>query len=141
MAFTDPAEQRSILALSFEPLGDGYAYYHYRWSRGVPVTAEEREAYLNIPAMGSRRAWRTRIAGRETVPPRSYRSVQHTLLAAMPIRMAVVGIVAGSLGLLSGVAAKETALATIYMIGGTVMIVFGGSIVLARIFPRQDNAN
>lgn len=141
MAFTDPAQQRAILALSFEPLGDGYAYYHYRWSRGIPVTAEEREAYLDIPALGSRHAWRKSIADRETVPPRSYRSVQRKLLAAMPVQMAVVALVTGTLGLLSGLAATNVALAMTYTISGAVMIIFGASIIWARIFRRQDNVD
>lgn len=89
-------EQRAILALSFDPSEKGYLYYHWRWSHGVPVTVEEREAYLSIPALRSRRAWRKSIAGRPTSPPRPFQPVQRKLLATMPISMVVMTLLIGS---------------------------------------------
>lgn len=48
----DSDKQRAILALSFEPAENGYLYYHWRWSRGVPVTAEERDSVSLDPSAG-----------------------------------------------------------------------------------------
>lgn len=83
-------EQRRILAQSFEQGADGYIYYRNAWSRGVPVTEAEREAYLAIPAIGSRKAWLKSISGRPTVPKRAYWPTLLRLFAAMPVRSGVM---------------------------------------------------
>jgi hypothetical protein len=130
-------EQRDLFALSFEPSGEGYHYYHYRWSRGVPVTAAERDAYLNIPIFGSRRAWRKSLIGRETLPPRSYASVRQKLLAAMPYRMAFGGVIVGAVGLVSGLSERDTAIKIVYLVAGAVMLIFGVSILVARFMQSR----
>ena len=143
MDFRSTDGQREILALSFEPNGDGYIYYRNRWSRGIPVTAAEREAYLRIPAFGSRRAWRASITGRETLPPRAYGPTGRKLWAAMPWRMAVFGILFGIVFLIGGVAGLQTPHTTqallwalLSIVAGALMLASGISIALARI-PRR----
>ncbi len=78
-------EERAFLDSSFEPHGDGYAFYRHHWARGIPVTAEEREAYLRPPLDGSRRDFHEAIRGRAAVlPRRSWLRSQQATLAAIP---------------------------------------------------------
>lgn len=125
-------KQRTILALSFEPAENGYLYYHWRWSRGVPVTAEERDEYLSIPALGSRRAWRKSIAGRPTSPPRSFQPAQRKLLAAMPISVVVMALLIGVPLALSGLAELQTMGGLARVVGGLLAVVFGAQIIFAK---------
>ena len=68
---TDPSEQRRLLDLSFERDGDGYVFFRNRWATGIPVTAQEREAYLSAGPFSRRREFYEAIKGREAVrPPR-----------------------------------------------------------------------
>jgi hypothetical protein len=133
MAFLSPAEQRDILSLSFEPTEDGYVYYHNRWSRGIPVTKEERNEYLNIPVLGSRRAWCKSLEGRETLPSRAYKPVARKLYSAMPLSMGAFVLILGLLLLLSGLNESNVVLAIIYVAGGSGMLVFGGFIIVQRL--------
>ena len=78
-------EERHFLASSFEPNGEGYAFYRHHFARGVPVTAAEREAYLESPLDGSRRAFYEAIAGREaSLPRRPWWRSQRATLAGIP---------------------------------------------------------
>ncbi|QIG81233.1 hypothetical protein [Stakelama tenebrarum] len=124
--------QRAALALSFEPDDDGYLYYHWRWSRGIPVTAEEREAYLAIPVLGSRRAWRKSISGRPTAPHRAFRPVQQKLLARMPISMIVVALLVGIALAGSGLVELQTLSGLARAMIGLMAIVFATQIILAK---------
>ncbi|WCM27425.1 hypothetical protein NDN01_00345 [Sphingomonas sp. QA11] len=130
-------QQRSILALSFEPINQGYLYYHWRWSRGIPVSAEERDAYLAIPALGSRRAWRRSIAGRPTSPPRSFRPAQQKLLASMPISMALIAFLFGVPLALSGLVELQTISGLVRAVGGLLAVVFGAQIIYAKAVASQ----
>lgn len=132
MAISSPTQLREMLELSFERTESGFVYYHYRWSRGIPVTAEEREEYLNIPVFGSRRAWRRALSEREATPPRAYAPVARKLLRTMPFRMAVFGLIFGVVGLVLGFDEPNIALATVYVAVGFALLFFGGSIVAAR---------
>jgi hypothetical protein len=139
MAPSFQSEQRDLLALSFEESEQGYIYYHNRWSRGVPVSAEEREAYLRIPALGSRKAWRKSLKGRQTLPPRAFNPVMMKLLAAMPRRMAFLGVAFGFAGLVQGSSEPNALLAGLFIFGGGAMLVFGSSIALARLTRSSAN--
>lgn len=132
MTFFSPVPQREMLALSFEPTEYGFLYYHYRWSRGIPVTPEEREAYLNMPAFGSARAWRKSLAGRETAPPRAYAPVLWKLLRTMPLSIAVIGLAVGAFVLLLGFYEPNMALAIVYVAFGGANLIWGALIVAAR---------
>lgn len=132
MALPSPSQQREMLELSFEQTENGFVYYHYRWSRGIPVTAEEREEYLNIPVLGSRRAWRKALSGRESLQPRPYAPVAWKLLRRMPVRMALLSMIFGVAGLLSAPYAANMLLAAMYAVVGCAMLFFGTSIVAAR---------
>jgi len=78
-------EERTLLDSSFEPHGDGYAFYRHHFARGIAVTAAEREAYLRPPLDGSRREFYEAIRGREaTLPRRSWWRSQYVTLAAIP---------------------------------------------------------
>ena len=78
-------EERAFLDTSFEPSGDGYAYYRHHFARGIPVTAEEREAYLRPPLDGSRSDFHAAIRDRPALlPRRSWRRSQRLTLAGIP---------------------------------------------------------
>jgi len=89
----DTEQQRSLLALSFAPHGEGYVYYKDRWAPGIPVTTEEREQYLTDWSPVAARAFRPRIAGRApATPPRGGSSagqVQLQMLGAIPKSSAI----------------------------------------------------
>lgn len=132
MTRTPDARQREMLALSFEPTDGGFIYYHYRWSRGVPVTPEEREEYLDIPVFRSRRGWRKALTGRETVQPRAYLPVAWKLMNNMPLSMALYALILGAMGLLAGVNEPNVVFATTYFAAAAAMLFFGGFIVASR---------
>lgn len=78
-------EERDFLATSFEPSGDGYAFYRHHFARGIKVSAAERETYLRPPLDGSRRAFHDAIRGRPaTLPRRSWWRSQRLTLAGIP---------------------------------------------------------
>ena len=126
-------QQRAILALSFEPTANGYLYYHWRWSRGIPVTPEEREAYLSIPVLGSRRNWRKAIADRSTAPSRAFRPVERKLLASMPNSMVVMALVIGIPLTLSGLTELQSIGGAACVVSGGLAVVFGVQIVFAKV--------
>jgi hypothetical protein len=70
-----------ISTTAFEPSRGGFVFYENAWSRGIPVSADERQAYL----YGSQSEWLEAIAGREaTMPRRPYwRTVKRILTAAL----------------------------------------------------------
>ncbi|MDB5707895.1 MAG: hypothetical protein JWN66_5011 [Sphingomonas bacterium] len=121
-----------MLALSFEPAESGYIYYHWRWSRGIPVTAEERDAYLRIPALGSRQAWRKGIANRATLPPRAYQPTYRKLLAALPASTVIFGLLVGLPLAASGMAELWSISGAACLIGGLALIGFAGQIAFAK---------
>lgn len=130
--------QRAMLALSFEQVGDGYLYYHWRWSRGIPVTADEREAYLAIPVVGSRRTWRKSIAGRSTMPSRAFRPVQQKLLAAFPVSMIVMALLFGVPLATSGLLELQTLGGLARALGGLFAIIFAMQIMFAKYIERRS---
>jgi hypothetical protein len=129
----DSEEQRELHNLSFEPQGDGFLYYQHRWSKGIPVTAEEREAYLNIPIFGSRNAWRQSLTGRQLAPPRSAWPVQKKMLAHMPLSFVVAAVGAGAVFIKRSNAASTTFIKFGYIIGGGMALIFAITIVAAKI--------
>jgi hypothetical protein len=132
MALFSPPPQRETLALSFEQTEHGFLYYHYAWSRGIPVTPEEREAYLDIPVFGLRHTWRRSLAGRETAPPRAYWPTLWKLLRTMPLSMAFIVLNVGAVGVLFGLYEPNIALAVVYTAFGCAMLLFSGAIVASR---------
>lgn len=68
-----------IGSTAFERVGDGFVYYANAWSKGIPVSAAAREAYI----FGPRSDWFEAILGKVgTVPPRPYwRTLKRILLA------------------------------------------------------------
>jgi uncharacterized membrane protein YhaH (DUF805 family) len=73
--FVDSRWIKRLIELSFEPYGDGFVFYKNAWSSGIPVTAEEREAYLSAEPF----AWsaiRKGFEGRRPLtPPQELRTV------------------------------------------------------------------
>jgi hypothetical protein len=63
--------RRELLMTAFEKEGDHWVWYANAFSTGVPVTAEERELYLDFNPLGFRQAIRGRAASQ---PRRPYMS-------------------------------------------------------------------
>jgi len=94
--YPNPDRQRAVLETAFEQDGDGYLYYRNAWSGGIPVSAAEREFYLNAPVLGGQRDFHRAIKGRTTTtPPRAYGAASIRIASAMPWPMTVLGVIGG----------------------------------------------
>ena len=69
-----------IGSTAFERVDEGFVYYASAWSKGIPVSAAAREAYI----FGPRSEWFEAIMGQEaTVPRRPYwPTLRRNLIAA-----------------------------------------------------------
>jgi len=128
-------EERALLDTSFEPDGDGFLFYRSHWSRGIPVSAAEREAYLARPFDAERRRFEELIRGRPaTAPRRPYGRSQARMLAAFPASVAVAGLAFGAMFLSRAYAAEDSpALVALWWIAGGLSAGFGLGIVLVRL--------
>lgn len=75
-------ERRPHLAsIKFERVAGGFVYYASAWSKGVPVSAAAREAYI----FGSRGEGFEAILGREATAPRRpyWRTMKRMLIATL----------------------------------------------------------
>lgn len=78
-------EERALLDSSFEPYGEGFLFYRTHWSRGIPVSAAEREAYLARAFGDDRYHFEEMIRGRAASGPRRpYWLSYSRMLAAFP---------------------------------------------------------
>lgn len=70
---------RHLKSTCFEPMPSGFAFYANAWSKGVAVSADERELYLS----GAYSDWLNAIYGRSaTLPARKWlHSAKRMLLA------------------------------------------------------------
>ena len=128
-----PEDQRLLLETSFEPHGTGFLFYRHRWAKGVPVSAAERDEYLAIPVLGSRRAFYRKIKDRAPVKgEREYRRAAARMASALPQGMAV-GILLLSGGLiLRGFSASAPLEQWAAFLSGAAGIFFGLWIVSYR---------
>ena len=79
----DDSERYRLYSVAFEPFGDGFVYYRNRWSRGVPVSADERERFLSSNPFSAYRLGREWARQRTPVaPPR--RGASGKIMDAMP---------------------------------------------------------
>jgi hypothetical protein len=74
-------QYRHIYSTAFERTPSGFIYYERAWSKGVPVSAAERELYLS----GARIDWLHAIVGRKAAMPRRpyWRGVRRIFLAML----------------------------------------------------------
>ena len=63
------AARRRMFETAFEQFEGGWVYYRSSWSRGVPVTAEERELFVADWTPEKSAEFHRRIAGRQPVTP------------------------------------------------------------------------
>jgi hypothetical protein len=125
-------EERIFLDSSFEPHGDGYAFYRHHLARGIAVTAEEREAYLRPPLDGSRRAFFEAINGRPaTLPRRSWRRSQRRTLAGIPVGFGFGLILVGAMLLWRG-AGFEPPLRLLLAGAGALGLIYGLMVLAVR---------
>ncbi len=60
------ANHPHIGSTAFERVDDGFVYYAWAWSKGIPASAAAREAYI----FGPRGEWFEAINDREAIAPR-----------------------------------------------------------------------
>ena len=124
--------QRDLLALSFAPHADGYAYYKDRWASGIPVSAAEREQYLTNWTPESAKAFRRRIAGRQPVtPPRgglSAGQLRLQILGSIPKSAAIAPAASGLFAVFFLARTLPEALRAI-VIGAGVFLVLVGVVI------------
>ena len=131
------SEERSFLDSSFEPYGDGYLFYRHHWARGVPVTAEEREAYLRPPLDGSRWSFYDRIKGRRPVAPRRpyWRSYRITL-ESIPAGFGLGLMLLGAMLVWRGGGFDSPWLKSLLSAAGVLGLAYGAQVVLVRLLSR-----
>jgi hypothetical protein len=131
-------EERHFLDSSFEPNGDGYAFYRHHLARGVPVTAAECEAYLRPPPGGSRREFHDSIRGRPaSLPRRSWRRSQRNMLAAVPARFGLGLILTGALLAWRGPGLDEPPLRWLLLTAGIMAMTYGVLILAIRLLDLR----
>ena len=64
-----PAARRKVFETAFEQFEGGWVYYRSSWSKGVPVTAEERELFVDDWTPEKSAEFHRLIAGRRPVTP------------------------------------------------------------------------
>ena len=134
---TTRGEERHMLDSSFEPNGDGYAFYRHHLARGVPVTAAEREAYLRPPLGGSRRDFHEAIRGREaSLPRRGWWRSQRATLAAIPATVGLGLILVGAMLLWRSGGMDEPPLRWLLAVAGVLGISYGTLVLAVRPFAR-----
>lgn len=130
-------EERHLLDSSFEPHGDGYAFYRHHLARGIPVTAAERETYLRPPLGGSRREFYEAIRGREaSLPRRGWRRSQHATLAAIPLYFGFALILVGAM-LLWPRDGLEPPLRWLLTVAGAMGVAYGALVLAVRLLDLR----
>lgn len=124
---------RTLYELSFEPHGDGYVFYRHAWSRGVAVTAEEREASLQPPYWRSRLAFTRKIRGRPpAVPPRGWLLTQRKLWDALPVGL-VLTMLGAALPVILHAQDHESSVLRWAQSGlGLVIALYGAALLITR---------
>lgn len=131
-------EERHFLDSSFEPDGDGFLFYRSHWSRGVPVTAEERALYLRPPLEGSRRDFYRRIEGRPaTGPRRGFWRSQLRTAASIPVAIGWALAATGIFFLWRSGAVEDFGLQWLFRVAGVTSALYGSCVLLARLFVRR----
>lgn len=132
---TTRGEERHMLDSSFEPHGDGYAFYRHHLAHGVPVTAAERETYLRPPLGGSRRDFYEAIRGREaSLPRRGWWRSQRATLAAIPAGFGLGLILVGAMLLWRSGEMEEPPLRWLLAVAGILGIAYGILVLAVRLF-------
>lgn len=132
-------EERAFLDSGFEADGDDFLFYRSHWSRGIPVSAAEREAYLAGTIDDERSHFEEMIRGRAaTGPRRPYWRSYARMLGAVPASFGAAFLAFGALFLVRGFAADDPpALTGLWLVAGGLSAGFGAQIVLARLFRAK----
>ncbi|MET1110957.1 MAG: hypothetical protein ABWX67_05445 [Allosphingosinicella sp.] len=121
-----PDEQRRLFDTSFEPHGAGFLFYRHRWSKGIPVSAAEREEYLAIPLLGSRRAFYRKIRDRRPVRgARDYHRSARRMAKALPDSMGPAGWLLACVGLYRFYFAEAPFDRWLGLVGGAAGVILG----------------
>ena len=127
----DSDQQRKLLEAAFEPHGDGYVFYRNNFTPGLPVSKEERDAYLKRWSLSSTAIFYSRIKSRTPVKPARGFTGTKAILRTMPISFAVGYLsLAATFALIAFrsegtfVRVGEFSLSALFFICGTCALVF-----------------
>jgi hypothetical protein len=130
-------EERSFLASSFEPHGDGYVFYRHHFAPGIPVTTEERAEYLRPPIDGSRTAFYRKIEGRAPVAPRRpWLRSQAATLRAIPPGVSIGLVAVGGMMLARSGGFADPGLGWLLRVAGSMALGYGTLALVARLWSR-----
>jgi hypothetical protein len=124
------ADRRKLMSLAFEPEGEAYLYYRNRWSRGVRVSAAEREAFVSsgvVDAMRLARSWSRRVP----VAPRRHPGLWF-MLDAMPRRVGFSCLGLAAVSFAWAVTVRSMFAAIPFALGGAFLALMGGGILVKR---------
>lgn len=129
-------EERAFLDSSFEPDGDGFLFYRTHWSRGIPVSPAEREAYLARAFGDDRYHFEEMIRGRAaTGRRRPYWLSYGRMLAAFPASFGAAFLAFGAMFLLRGYFSDDPrVLIGLWLAAGWLSAGFGAQIVLVGLW-------
>jgi len=132
-------EERTLLDSSFEPDGEGFLFYRTHWSRGIPVSAAEREAYLARPFDDERRRFEEMISGRAASGPRRpYRRSYGRMLGAFPASFGAAFLAFGAMFLGRAYFGGDPALLTwLWLAAGWLSGGLGAQIMMVWLWRRR----
>jgi hypothetical protein len=132
-------EERGFLDTSFEADGDGFLFYRSHWSRGIPVSAAEREACLARPFDDERRRFEAMISGRAASGPRRpYWLSYSRMLAAFPAGFGAALLAFGAMFLGRAYFGDDApVLIWLWLTAGWLSAGLGAQIVLVRPWRRR----
>jgi hypothetical protein len=140
-SITDPSEQRRLFALSFEPDGDQFVFFRNRWASGVPVTADEREAYLSagIFDAGRRREFVRKVRDRAPIRPprRTDGGLRRQMLRSFPPFTIVVYLTFGLLAFSFAADQRVWLWQWLLVPGGLLSVGMAGAIVAAKLVRHR----
>lgn len=132
-------EERAFLDSDFEPDGAGFLFYRTHWSRGIPVSAAERQAYLARSFGDERRHFEEMIRGRAaTGPRRPYWRSYGRMLAAFPASFGAAFLAFGAMFLLRAFVSDDPPpLIWLWLTAGWLSAGFGAQILLVRLWRAR----
>jgi hypothetical protein len=139
MAFNmTPGEQRRLLETSFEPHGAEFLFYRHRWSSGISVSAAEREEFLAIPPLRSRRGFYRKVKDRAPAAGRrDHGAARRKLADAFPKSMGAGLLLLGCSLLIRGFFAQAPFQSWMSLLAGCTAVLLGSWIVSSRSTRRS----
>ena len=131
---------RRVLELSFEPDGSGFVFYAAARSRGIPVSAEEREEYLSASPFGLSTISK-RFAGRAPIrPPRPYFPIYFRRMGYYPASLVFMFLAFGSFLVILALGVQESLLRWPMIIFGAFTLILCATIMFAKMLLPPESS-